>query len=327
MNIVLGYPADHKHVALIQRHAPTSQVFLAGDSEVATAIQEADVFCGHAKVPVDWRAVVNGGRLRWIQSSAAGLDHCLTPEVIDSEVLVTGASGLFRHQVAEHAMALLFGLIRRLPVFFQAATARQFLRQPTDDLRGKTVGIVGFGGNGQQIARLLAPVGCRILATDRCVSQWQQSFELPKIHQLWPEEKLDDLLRESDIVILTLPLLDDTTGIISREALQRMPDGGYLINVGRGRLVDEAALIDALTSRRLSGAGLDVTQLEPLPPSSPLWELPNVIITPHVAAQSFDRNDRVTELFCENLDRFTGGRQLKNLVDKQLGFPPPENRL
>jgi D-3-phosphoglycerate dehydrogenase len=127
---------------------------------------EADIYCGHAKVPIDWERVTQLRRLKWIQSSAAGLDHCLTPAIVDSNILVSGASGLFADQVAEQTMALLYGLIRKLPVFFRGQQAKQYLRHPTDDLHGKVVGIVGFGCNGQRIAELLKPIAGRIIATD-----------------------------------------------------------------------------------------------------------------------------------------------------------------
>src|SRR5262249_2961824 len=153
----------------------------AGQERVAAEILAADVFCGHAKVPVDWDAVVRGGQLRWIQSSAAGLDHCLVPSVVASDIVITSASGVLADQVAEHAMALLCGLTRSLPVFFRAQQAREFIRRPTRDLHDSTVGIVGFGGVGRRIAEIVSAFRTRILAVDMFPFD-----KPPHVESLWP---------------------------------------------------------------------------------------------------------------------------------------------
>ena len=140
------------------------------------------LFCGHGRHgQIDWDQVVANGRLRWIQSSAAGLDHCLVPAVVNSDILVSGCYGLFCDSVAEQTMALLYGLMRGLPRFFRAGLKKEFVRQPTDDLHGKTIGIVGFGGNGQRIARLLQPLGNRILATDLYADEWGKQSRYRKL--------------------------------------------------------------------------------------------------------------------------------------------------
>ncbi len=293
---------------------------------IAAHIASADIFCGHAKVPVDWQAVVDAGQLQWIQSSAAGLDHCLTEPVIDSGIRVSSCVGLFRDSVAEQTMALLYGLLRGLPLFFRQQLERDYIRQPTDDLHLKTIGILGFGANGQRIAELLLPLGTRIIATDAMHSLWQAAGPLPPIDELWPADRLDDLLAQCDVLVLTLPLDESTDRIIGERELALMPRGSWLVNVGRGRLVDEEALVEALASGQLAGAGLDVAFHEPLPPASLLWELSNVIITPHVGAQSRHRNDRVTDLLIENLKRFLAGSRLKNEVEKSLGVTMPADR-
>lgn len=307
-------------VEQIQTAAPDDQVINAGQDGIADAILQADIFCGHAKVPMPWKKVVENGRLRWIQSSAAGMDHCLTPEVIDSSIRVTSASGLFANQVAEQTFALLFGLIRKTPLFQNAAARREFIRRPTNDFHGKTVGIIGFGGNGRRIAQLLAPFGNTILATD--------AFPVGKpdyVHELLPPEKMHDVLSQSDVVILCLPLLESTYQLIDEAALNAMRPGTVLINVARGRVVDEPALIQALDSGHLSAAGLDVTHDEPLPSESPLWDRENVMISPHVGAQSARRVPDTVDFFCRNLEKFRCGERLINEIDKHLGFPRPED--
>jgi D-3-phosphoglycerate dehydrogenase len=326
-NLLTCFPVTDEQLARIQAVLPGWQVFRADQHDVAEQIHDCDVFCGHARhQQIDWTSVVQAGRLQWIQSSAAGLDHCLTPAVRQSPIVVSGCSGLFRDAVAEQTLALLFALVRRLPVFFRAQLERDFTRRPTDCLHGKTIGIAGFGGNGQRIAELLAPLGNRILATERFIDQWQAATTLPPVHRLLSADQLDVLLAASDVLILTLPLDESTRGIVGERELALMPAGSYLINVGRGGLVDEQAMLDSLRNGHLKAAGLDVTATEPLPFGSPLWTEPGVLLTPHVGAQSADRYERVVELLIENLGRFLRGERLKNLVDKQLGYPMPADR-
>jgi phosphoglycerate dehydrogenase-like enzyme len=318
MRIVLCYPIEKKHYDQIQAAAPEAEVVDAGQERIATELLQADIFCGHAKVPVPWESVVRQGRLKWIQSSAAGLDHCLTPEVIEAKTIVTSASGLFADQVAEQTMALLLGFLRGLPTFFRQQQSKEFVRRPTRDLHGKTVGIVGLGGNGRRIVDVLAPYGVRILATDY--------FPVDKpsaVEQLLPADQLPRILPECDIVILCVPLNAQTAGMIGERELGLMKPGALLVNVARGQVVQETALVAALEAEHLCGAALDVTEIEPLPTSSKLWHMPNVIITPHVGAQSAKRADDTTDLIAENLRRYFSGRPLLNLVDKNLGFPVP----
>ena len=313
MNIVLCYET-------IAATVGDATVVDAGQERVAQEIHNADVFCGHAKVPLPWDEVVRRGRLRWIQSSAAGLDHCLVPAVVDSDILVTGASGLFADQVAEHTLALLTALLRGFPTFFRAAQRREFVRRPTRDLHGSTIGIIGFGGNGRRIAEVLAPFRVRVLATDLYPDQ------IPKpsnVEAIWHADRLPEILAQVDVVILCVPLTEKTKGMMDRRMLEDMKPGSILINVARGPVVVESHLVSALESGHLTGAALDVTEIEPLPDNSPLWDQPNVIITPHVGAQSAKRGDDTTDLICDNLNRYLSGRPLRNVVDKRLGFSVP----
>ena len=322
MRVVLCYPIEERHYRqIVAACPPGTEVVDAGQERIATEILEADIFCGHAKVPMPWTEVVHRGRLKWIQSSAAGLDHCLVPEVIASDIMVTSASGLFADQVTEQTLALLLGLLRGLPTFFRDMQKREFIRRPTRDLHRATVGIVGLGGNGTRIAQVLRPFKTRIIATDMFTD------EVPScVDELRHADQLDWLLAAADIVILAVPLNAQTQKMIAAPQLSRMKPGAILINVARGPVVDEADLAAALKAGHLGGAGLDVTETEPLPETSPLWDMPNVIITPHVGAQSHWRADDTTNLICENLRRHCAGRKLLNVVDKRLGYPTPQAR-
>ena len=317
MRLVLCYPVDAHHVEQIRRAAPHYEVVDAGQEHIAEALLGADLYCGHAKVPVDWHAVVRQRRLRWIQSSAAGMDHCLTPPVIDSDIVLTSASGVLSDQVAEHTIALITAWHRSLPVFFHAQRNREFIRRATRDFTQSTVGIVGLGAVGRRLVELLRPFRTRILATD------QFPIDPPeRVDALWPPDRLNDLLSQSDVVVLAAPLNDTTFAMIDAAALHHMKPETLLVNAARGSLVVTKALIEALDSGHLAGAALDVTAPEPLPPEHPLWDIPGVIITPHVAGQARWRIDRMTRLFCENLRRWQSGEPLINrLEDKLLGFP------
>jgi D-3-phosphoglycerate dehydrogenase len=315
--ICLCYPVEKRHIEQIQAAWPEAEVVDAGQERVADELLEADIYCGHAKVPVDWDAVVRRGRLRWIQSSAAGMDHCLLPPVIESDIVVTSASGVLSDQVAEHTVALLTAWFRSLPVFFRAQQTKDFTRRPTGDLTGKTVGIVGLGGVGRRVAEVLRPMAGQILATDMFPVDRPEAVD-----PLWAADRLDHLLAESDVVVLCLPLSSETRGLFDAERLAKMRPGAVLANMARGPLVVTDDLVAAIRSEHLAGAVMDVTDPEPLPADSPLWQMPRVIITPHVAGQAGWRIDRMTRLFCLNLRRWQEDRPLINrLEEKYLGFP------
>jgi len=326
--IVTCFPLDESQAQKIRGATKEDfEVIVSSQSEIPKNLFKADIFCGHAKVPVDWAGVVSQGKLTWIQSSAAGLDHCLVPEVIDSPIVVSGCSALFAPQVAEQSMSLLMGLVRRAPVFFRAQQVKEYVRRPTDNIFGKTVGIVGLGGNGHRIARTLKPMVKRIIATDCFPDACEKIVGERTVAEVLPADQLEAMLPQCDVVIVTLPLSEMNEKRIGDEQFELMKPGAYLINVGRGSVVDTDSLCRSLASGRLGGAGIDVVDPEPLSVDSPLWEMENVIISPHVGAQSPLRVPTTVDLFCENLARFRESKTLLNLVDKKLGFPRPEHRV
>jgi D-3-phosphoglycerate dehydrogenase len=308
------------HIWQIEAAAPGAQVVDAGQERVAAEILDADIFCGHPKVPVPWDEVGRRNRLRWIQSSAAGLDHVLVPSVVESDIIVTSASGVLANQVADHTIALLAGLLRSLPTFFLAQQKHEFIRRPTRDLHGARIGIIGLGRNGRRLAEVLSAFRTTIVATD-----WFPVNKPPHVSELLPAHAVDEILPRIDILILAAPLTPVTRGMIDARRLALLPQGAIVVNVARGPLVVTDDLVAALESGHLGGAALDVTEPEPLPPSHRLWDLPNVVITPHVGGQSATRADDITNFFCENLRRYVASGPLINLVDKRLGFPLPDN--
>lgn len=321
--IVLCYPAPPEQVEQIQRAAPAYRIISSDQERIAEDIFSAEIYCGHARGGLPWEEIVQRGRLSWIQSSAAGLDHCLHPAVINSEVIVSGSSGLFAPQVAEQTLALLLALVRRIPLFHTAQQTRHYERQPTDDLQGKTIGILGVGLNGQQIARVLKPFHVQLLGCDKFPDVTSKQVDFPVL----PHTASIELFRRCDIIIAALPLTSETRNLIGEEHFAAIRPGSYFINVGRGQTVDELSLGNALRTGHLAAAGLDVVAVEPLPQQSDVWNWPNLLLTPHVGAQSAKRYQTVTDFFVENLRRWQTGGSLLNLVDKQLGFPHPEHRL
>ena len=233
MRIVLCYPVEAKHIAQIQAAAPDAEIVDAGQQGIPEAILEADIFCGHAKErPVPWDEVVRRGRLQWIQSSAAGLDHCLAPAVVASNITVTSASGVLADQVAEQTMALLTGLLRDLPRFLRAQAEHEFIRRPTRDLTRKTIGILGFGGNGRRLAEVLRPFKGRIIATD-----WFPTDKPDTVDELWPASRNEELIASVDVLVLAAPLTDATRGLINARTLATMtatsgrrPEAGMTIS-------------------------------------------------------------------------------------------------
>ncbi len=318
-------PVEKKHVDRIQAAWPDASIINVGQAELPAALMEADYFCGHAKIPVDWKKIVKQGRLQWIQSSAAGMDWCLTPQVVKSNITITTASGVLADQVAEHTLALLLSWMRSLPLFLEEQQAsntpdyRKFIRRPTRDLTGSTVGIVGFGGVGRRIAEMLVPFQTTILATDLYPTD-QPSY----VAELLPADQVDDLLGRCDVVILCLPLNNQTRGFFNTERFRRCRPDALLANMARGPLVVTDDLVEALRDKTIAGAVMDVTSPEPLPPDHPLWDFPNVIITPHVGGQSRRRFDDVVDIFTANIRRRDRGQPLINFLTpegRKLGFP------
>lgn len=335
-NLVVCYKqakVDDYLVEQIRSTWPEVHIINVGQSGIAEALLEADYFCGHAKVSVDWDRIVAQKRLQWIQSSAAGMDWCLVPSVIASDIEITTASGALGDQVAEHTLALLLAFRRNLYSFFsqqfdesgcfsgktQENPYRSFKRLPTQDLTGNRIGIVGFGGVGRRLAEILAAFKTRIYATDLFPNN------KPKhVDALWGPERTDELLAVSDVVVLCLPLNESTRFMFDANRFAKMKPGALFANVARGPLVKTDDLMSALNSGYLSGAVVDVTDPEPLPEGHPLWSTRNIFITPHVAGQAAWRFETINELFIENIKRRKIGKPLINRLSpegKQLGFP------
>ena len=259
----------------------------------------------------------NAKQLKWVQVLAAGVDGLLFPEFVNSDVVLTSAKGFVGPHLADQTWALLLGLLRGVGRSVRERTwdNRMSIRHATWELSERTLGIVGLGGTGIDVARRAQGFDMRVIAVD------PETVEAPSfVHEVWKMGRFHDLLSESDVVSICAPLTPETHGMFDDAAFEQMQSHALLINVTRGKIVDGPALLRALTSEGIGGAGLDVTPEEPLPLDSPLWDLPNVIITPHVAGGSPIRLDRTVELFCDNLERLLVGKPLLSVIDKAKGY-------
>jgi phosphoglycerate dehydrogenase-like enzyme len=276
------------------------------------------------------RLLVRAPELRWVHSATSGVERALTPAALARDVLVTNARGVFSRPIAEHVLLMILAISRRLPQLLELQRERTWQPLEGRELRDLTVGIVGYGSLGRAIASLLTAYGSRIIAMRRNPGQGEgpsrpldedDRFDVePVVARLVGPDGLHELLGESDIVVLAAPLTAATDNLIDESALGAMRRDAWLVNVARGRLVDDVALTRALTEGRIGGAALDTFREEPLPTSSTLWDLPNVIVTPHTAWSSARVLDRSIELFCDNLRRFRAGEPLRNVVDRAAGY-------
>ena len=255
--------------------------------------------------------------LRWVQTGSAGVESICYPELVSSDVVLTNAKGSYAPAIAEHVFALLLGLTRGV-----VAHARQNQwgsRKSPVELREMTMGIVGLGGIGRQTARRAKAFDMHVIAVDA-----EPMYAPPRYAMVdevgLVQDGLDDLLKRSDVVVCAAPLTSRSKGMFGEQQFAAMKEGAYFINVSRGKLVQTDALLSALKSGHLAGAGMDVTDPEPLPADHPLWQQPNAIITSHIAGQSQYSTQRVNDVFVENVRRYVNDLPMLNIVDKQKGY-------
>ena len=278
------------------------------------------------------RLLARAPHLTWVHSATSGVERALTPAALARDVLVTNARGVFSRPIAEHVLLMILAVSRHLPQLLELQHERTWQPLEGRELRELTIGVVGYGSLGRSVASLASAFGARVIAMRRrpevggaagegSIDDGDDVFPFePRLDRVVGPDGLHELLAESDIVVLAAPLTPATDGLINEAALASMKRDAWLINVARGRLVDDTALIRALRDNRIGGAALDTFVDEPLPPGSPYWELSNVIVTPHTAWSSARVLDRSIDLFCDNLRRFSRGEPLRNVVDPAAGY-------
>ncbi len=253
--------------------------------------------------------------LRWVQQPSAGVEGTMYTAFKESDVILTNCQKLYGLQISEHAFALLLSLTRSIPAQLEFMKEKHWERVPCIELAGMTMGILGLGGIGRAVAARAKAFEFKVIAVD------SEPMDKPDcVDELGGLDWLSEFMRQSNVVMVCCPSTPETHKLLSHEQFGLLQDGSYLVNVSRGKVIDEDAMIAALHSGKLAGAGLDVTYIEPCPPDSPLWTEPNVILTSHSAGASQHMRSRAMRLFVDNLHRYVKGEPLVNLVDKQKGY-------
>lgn len=303
---------------------------------VLEAVRSAEVYSGYGIPP----EILDEGRaLRWVHSGAAGVGSSLTPSMLASDVVFTNSAGIHAPPMAETVVAMLLYFGRGLDLAAASQRDRRWSTEPyyvdgapLVELSASTVGIIGYGGIGREVARRVAALGARVIAQKRRPPGDDEPAVAPvagggtlasSVDVVSGADGLDRLLRESDAVVLCAPDTPETRGMMDGDAFARMKRSAVFVNVARGALVDQKALVEALRAGRIRGAGLDVFEKEPLDPESPLWAMPNVVVTPHVSAVTRGYWEREVSLIVRNLERHLRGRprdEWENVVDKRAGY-------
>ena len=309
---------DRDREQLEKRLAGGRLVAAESSQQLAAEIGDADVFFGfHFPEPLFEQA----RRLRWIHSASAGIEANLFPALVASNVILTNSTGLHEICIPEHVLALMFAFARNLPVAFRLKQERRWDRiEPLRrggirELSGSNLAVLGAGSIGSALAVKAAGLGMRVRVLRR-----RGDRPVAEAEQVVGPQHLHELLGWAHFVVLAVPLTPQTRHLIGAGELRAMRKDAFLINIARGEVVDQDALVEALRAGTIAGAGLDVATPEPLPEDHPLWQLGNVILTPHISGYTPGYLDAVLALFADNLGRYVAGQPLRNLVDKQLGY-------
>ena len=300
---------------------PQLDVVQLGDfDQVEKQISDAEIVVTWSLRPEQFNAA---SKLRWIHSPAAAVHQLMFPELIKSDVILTNGRDVHGATVAEHVIALIFALAKKLPLAMRCQEQHVWGQnqvwesQPQPrEVAGATLGLVGLGSIGTEVAKRASALGMRVVAVRNRV----EAEKPDNVEQVYAPSEIDSMLSQSDYVVLAAPRTSSTTGMINAARLGSMKRDGFLINVSRGPLVDESALAEALRSRKIAGAALDVFEKEPLPPESPLWDLENLLITPHTAGFTEKLWDKHYAFFTENLRRYLSHQPLIAIVDKSKGY-------
>jgi D-3-phosphoglycerate dehydrogenase len=302
-----------EQAARIRAAGATELVVSAERDVLLSEIRDADGLVG----PIDPELFEHAGQLRWVQSLSSGVDALLFPDFVASDVILTSEKGLVGPHLADHAFGLLLSLTRSLA---WAARQRRWgnrlpMRRAARELSQMTAGIIGLGGTGTSVAERAQAFGLASLAVDPVVTDRPDT-----VQALDPPERLIEMAGNSNVLFVCCPLTPDTYHMVDAAVFDAMPDGGYVVNVTRGPIIDPDALIEALESGKLAGAGLDVTEPEPLPDEHPLWTYDNVIISPHTAGASQHRVGRVQQRVIRNIGHLANDEPLEGVIDKLKGF-------
>jgi len=321
-------PTGERHRNLLQQAAPGWEFRFRGTDTLVCAPQEALPGQPVTQEDVDWAQVILGNvpaamlhgspALEWLQTNSAGVEAYIQSGVLAGDTLLTNATGAYGLAIAEHMLGMLLELFKKLELYRDAQKSGAWQSQgAVKAVYGSTVLVLGMGDIGGEFAARCKALGAKVIGVRRSPRPCPEYAD--EVHLL---EDLDSLLPQADVVAITLPGTDATRGLMSRERLAKMKEGAVLLNVGRGFIVDTEALCDALERGHLSGAGVDVTDPEPLPPTHRLWNIPTAVVTPHISGfyHLRETHERIVGIFLENLRHFQAGEPLRNLVDFATGY-------
>ncbi len=318
LNIMFLSNISQEHMELIE--SLDKRISVKKAKNVAEAA--SDLLDVHVVASLGWEfpreAFISSPKLRWIHALSAGVDALFYPEFIRSDVVLTNSRGVYDIPVAEHAFALLTSLTRGIDRFHSFQIEKAWKRSPVTEMEGKTMGIIGLGSIGREIARKAKEgYNMHVIATKKRIHGKE-----PFVDEILSADQLDVLLEKSDFIVVAAALTKETEGLIGEKELKRMKDTAYIVNIARGRIIQSPAIIQALHEGWIAGAGLDVTDPEPLPPEDPMYDAPNLIITPHMAAMApADRHEeRVVRVFMGNLKAFLKNEPMPTHVDKDRRY-------
>lgn len=316
--VVQGASGVHEVPGLCDLEGGAVFRFARSGEELREALRNAEILLGwNFRANALREAWTDGGSLEWIHWSGAGVDALLFPELVRSGVRVTNSRGVFDRPMAEYVLGLIIAFAKHFPETWTLQSAKQWHHRLTDTIEGKKVLVVGAGSIGRTIARICSGAGMRVSGVGRSARSQDPDFG-----RVCACESLDEALPDADFVVIAAPLTSQTRGLFSTGQFRLMKPTARIVNVGRGAIVDEAALIAALRAKEIAGAALDVFEEEPLPEESPLWPMPNVIVSPHMSGDFYAYADALAKVFLENYRRYCTGEPLLNQIDKKLGFVP-----
>jgi phosphoglycerate dehydrogenase-like enzyme len=318
--MVIGRQADRFPEGLPESDTGAEYVMADSMAQVAANLAQCDVVFHYGEprdaLSANWELT---GRLRWLHVGGVGIDWALFPELVASEVQLTNSRGIFDTSLPEYLLSLMLALVKDLPATYRAQQRREWQHRLLEPLAGGRAVIVGAGSIARAAGRLLRTLGLEVTLVGRTEREGE-----PGEGRIRDVADLRALLPSADWLIVLVPLTPQTRGLIGAAELAALPRGARLANIGRGPTVQQDALVDALRSGHLAGAALDVFEREPLPPESPLWDMPGVIVSPHIGGDEADTPRAFAEAFLANLRRYRAGEPLANVVDKRLGFVPAD---
>jgi len=305
---------------LANRHKDAIAAVMPGITVTVSDVEHAGELIAETDILVAWGwtdirpLYLAAPRLKWVHALSAGVEGLICPEIQASDIILTNSKGIHGIPVSEHVFSLMLAFTRGLNLLIRRQLDKKWERVTTDEIHEKTIGIVGLGSIGREIAKKAKGLGMEVVATKQ-----EMTTEI-FVDKLYKPEQLHEMLAVCDFVVVALPLTEKTAGLFTLEEFKAMKPTAYFFNIARGAIVREADLAKALQLGIIKGAGLDVFEAEPLPADSPLWSMDNVIITPHLAAISPCYLDRAVKLFVDNLTRYTQNREMFNIVDKKKGY-------